>query len=160
MPDGDGCGFELANVAKDDAARPDQLARDDTCGFRGRHRVRMTPETRARIFEPSLQRKTSDSDGLGLAMVFGNRRAVGRRDLRGDGLGSWTRFNIYLPAVKDVASEQAESRRPAMVAHDAETNHIDHRGSETVLLVEDEASLGTFIAGRSLPRIHGPRGSK
>jgi signal transduction histidine kinase/CheY-like chemotaxis protein len=162
MPDGGRLRIELANIAEDDTARPAQLAP-------GRY-VRlsvadtgsgMTPETRARIFEPFFTTKDVGlGTGLGLAMVYGIvEQSGGAIDVE-TALGHGTAFHIYLPAVKDVASEQADVEAPGDGSRTIQNNggvdhahkvnsvnHINNRGSETVLLVEDEARLGTFIAG-------------
>jgi signal transduction histidine kinase/CheY-like chemotaxis protein len=155
MPDGGRLRIELANVAEDDTAhRPTQLApgpyvrlsvADTGSG--------MTPETRARIFEPFFTTKDAGhGTGLGLAMVYGIvKQSGGAIDVE-TALHQGTTFHIYLPAVKNV--EDVQDARDAGTPGDASRRDgIKNRGSETVLLVEDEASVATFIA--SALRSHG-----
>jgi len=154
MPGGGRLRIELANVDLDGAGhRPAELAP-------GRY-VRlsvadtgsgMTPETRARIFEPFFTTKDAgQGTGLGLAMVYGIiAQAGGAIDVE-TALGHGTTFHIYLPAVHDVQVVQSvqalpEARGDADLEAPA-TAAILPRPSETVLLVEDEASVRTFIAG-------------
>ena len=150
MPDGGRLRIELANVAEDDTAhRPAHLAP-------GRY-VRlsvadtgsgMTPETRARIFEPFFTTKeVGHGTGLGLAMVYGIvQQSGGAIDVE-TALNQGTTFHIYLPAIKNVARDRAEVEAPGDGSRATNVNNRNNRGSETVLLVEDEASLGAFIAG-------------
>lgn len=93
----------------------------------------MTPEVQARIFEPFFStRQFGKSTGLGLAMVYGivsqSRGAISVRSQPGQG----TTFSIYLPRVTAGQMEQKRSTRPSLSAL---------RGSETILLVEDQAHL-------------------
>jgi CheY-like chemotaxis protein len=85
-----------------------------------------------RIFEPFFTTKEKgQGSGLGLATVFGIvKQHLGWIEVDTE-LNRGTTFSILLPLSK--------AEPPSTFAPD--TGAIDHHGSETVLLVEDEASL-------------------
>jgi len=100
----------------------------------------MTPEVRARIFEPFFTTKEAGKGtGLGLAMVYGIVKQSGAHITVESEPGRGTTFRVYLPlapAESVAAAERAEtSARPSLA-----------RGSETILLVEDEPSLRGLVA--------------
>ncbi|MCC7265637.1 MAG: response regulator [Candidatus Latescibacteria bacterium] len=90
--------------------------------------VGMSAEVKARIFEPFFTTKgTGLGTGLGLATVFGIiRQSEGHIEVDSE-VGAGTAFRIYLPA------SEAPAATPAAAAAQR-----DGRGSETILLVEDE----------------------
>jgi PAS domain S-box-containing protein len=92
----------------------------------------MDPATQARIFEPFFTTKAKgQGTGLGLSMVYGVvKQSGGYIDVYSEtGLG--TTFKIYLPRVDEAAVPVSPEASIAKTL----------RGTETVLLVEDEAAL-------------------
>lgn len=95
--------------------------------------VGMDEETRARIFEPFFSTKEKGKGtGLGLSTVYGIVKQSGGSIGVSTEPGSGTTLRIYLPRVDEVP-EEPKPRRPVAAPHD--------RGSETLLLVEDEDSV-------------------
>jgi PAS domain S-box-containing protein len=94
----------------------------------------MDSETQSHIFEPFFTTKGPKGTGLGLSTVYGIVKQSGGYIWVYSESGKGTTFKIYLPRVTD----RAES--PAMVISSAETAATEP-GTETILLVEDEANL-------------------
>ncbi len=93
--------------------------------------VGMDASTRARVFEPFFTTKEKGKGtGLGLSTVYGVvKQSGGYIDVASEP-GAGAAFRIYLPKVEEaVTPVKSASSQPSL------------RGSETVLLVEDEASL-------------------
>jgi len=98
----------------------------------------MDAATRARIFEPFFTTKgIGKGTGLGLAMVYGFVKQSGGHIEVASELGHGTTFMLYLPCAE-------ETRPSALASLDLLTIP---RGTETVLLVEDEEAV------RSLSRL-------
>ncbi len=94
--------------------------------------VGMSAETRERIFEPFFTTKQrSKGTGLGLSTVYGIVKQSGGYIWAHSEPGLGTTFKIYLPRI--VKTAEPLERRTAAVKRE--------RGSETVLLVEDETSV-------------------
>ncbi len=92
----------------------------------------MSAETKEKVFEPFFTTKEiGKGTGLGLAVVHGFIKQSGGSVEVYSEVGGGTTFKVYLPAV--VAETVKEAGRGAVAP--------SRRGSETILLVEDEDSV-------------------
>ena len=139
MPKGGKVLIETGNVELDAvyaATRPDarpgphvMLAVSDTGHG-------MDAETLAHMFEPFFTTKgPGKGTGLGLATVYGIVRQVGGQVLVYSEVGQGTSFKVYLPRLEAAVDEP----RAAAAAGPPP------RGTETVLLVEDEPALRAMV---------------
>jgi PAS domain S-box-containing protein len=134
MPRGGKLIIETANVEVDEnlagqhspavPGRYVSLAVSDT-GFG------MDKETQSHIFEPFFTTKAKDKGtGLGLSVVYGVVKQSGGYIWVYSEPGKGTTFKIYLPRVEEAV--ERDHRQPLVKSL---------KGSETILLVEDEESL-------------------
>jgi two-component system cell cycle sensor histidine kinase/response regulator CckA len=134
MPEGGELVIETLNViaglalAEHEGIQPGEYSmlavRDTGCG--------MDPATQAHIFEPFFTTKAlGEGTGLGLATVHGIVEQSGGHVVVETTLGQGSTFKVYLPQA------QAEAVR----AQDADESKLLPRGSETILLVEDEENV-------------------
>ncbi len=140
MPKGGKLALETANVEFDEfyarsrisvtPGRYVMLSVSDTgCG--------MSPEVREQIFEPFFTTKQEgQGTGLGLSTVYGIIKQSGGNIWVYSEPGQGTTFKIYLPRVEDEADALPSC---------GDTDQL-LKGCETVLLVEDEASVRELAA--------------
>jgi signal transduction histidine kinase/CheY-like chemotaxis protein len=96
--------------------------------------IGMDEETRGRLFEPFFTTKGQAGTGLGLATVYGIVKQSGGFIFCDSNPGRGTRFTIYLPSTNEkLAVVQPE--RPM----------LPRGGSETVLVVEDQTAVRSYI---------------
>jgi PAS domain S-box-containing protein len=137
MPAGGKLTIETSNVTLDDeyarvhaplqAGEYVMLAISDTG-------MGMDIETQSHIFEPFFTTKGTKGTGLGLSTVYGIIKQSGGYIWVFSELRRGTTFKIYLPRV----ASAGEHLTPVAVA---EKSHQTEPGTETILVVEDEANL-------------------
>jgi PAS domain S-box-containing protein len=137
MPQGGRLTIEACNVELDESFghAPAMLSpgkyvllavTDNGCG--------MNAETQAHIFEPFYTTKEKGKGtGLGLATVYGIVKQSGGYIWVYSEPGHGTTFKIYLPRIEEESAAAGRDVRP-------DTRSLQ-RGSETVLLVEDEKGV-------------------
>jgi PAS domain S-box-containing protein len=141
----------IAGVGKVALSTSNELLREADCSgiegsLPGKYvRLRVTDtgcgidkQTMARIFEPFFTtKKDGEGTGLGLATVYGVvKQNNGFIDVHSEP-GKGTTFNIHLPRSENVLTTTAETESMPEIP----------RGTETVLLVEDEENVLRMVRG-------------
>ncbi|MDQ8154830.1 MAG: PAS domain S-box protein [Gemmatimonadota bacterium] len=100
----------------------------------------MDAATLAHIFEPFFTTKeVGEGTGLGLASVYGAVRQNGGFVTVASAVGEGSVFDVYLPRHRGAAPAAGNNAAPVH----------DHRGDETILVVEDEPGI-LLLAARIL----------
>ncbi len=139
MPRGGVMTIETADVELDEAYAASHegvvpgsyamLAVTDTGGG-------MSPAVQARIFEPFFTtKKVGEGTGLGLATVQGIIKQMSGHIYVYSEEGRGSVFKVYLPVCREDAAEKVSAAPPAMP-----------RGTETVLIAEDDPAIRKLIA--------------
>jgi PAS domain S-box-containing protein len=148
MPSGGKLTIETSNVTLDEeyarvhtpvpAGEYVMLAISDTG-------MGMDSETQSHIFEPFFTTKGPKGTGLGLSTVYGIVKQSGGYIWVYSESGKGTTFKIYLPRVAGAGESVAQTvAQPAAVRAEP--------GTETILLVEDEANL-RYLAKQFLEKL-------
>jgi PAS domain S-box-containing protein len=136
MPNGGKLIMETENVQVDDEQalmRPPMISGNYALLVVTDTGVGMDAQTQAHIFEPFFTTKEiGKGTGLGLATVYGCVKQSGGYIWVYSEPGLGTTFRIYLPLVSEMVAEPRAG---------AGATGILARGTETILLVEDEESL-------------------
>jgi two-component system, cell cycle sensor histidine kinase and response regulator CckA len=127
MPTGGAVTIQTANVVTDGGSFVELRLADTGVG--------MTDEQRQQLFDPFFTTKEGGT-GLGLATVYGIVDQSGGTIEVDSSPGMGSTFRILLPSVADEADQPANAPEQAAPA----------RGSETILLVEDETVVRRLVA--------------
>jgi PAS domain S-box-containing protein len=143
MPGGGRLAIETANVTLDETyvrSHHDATAGEHALLAVSDTGTGMSRETQAHIFEPFFTTKESGKGtGLGLATVYGIVKQSGGHIAVYSEVGHGTTFKVHLPVVSDAPEAVTKAATPA----------ASLKGSETVLLIEDDEALRR-ISGKVL----------
>jgi len=126
MPNGGSVTIETASIVTDKGSFVQLLLTDTGIG--------MTEEERQQLFDPFFTTKAGGT-GLGLATVYGIVEQSGGAIEVDSAPGMGSSFRVWLPSVEEAAETAAVAPASAPAA-----------GTETILLVEDEAVVRQLVA--------------
>jgi PAS domain S-box-containing protein len=126
MPNGGSVTIETASIVTDKGSFVQLLLTDTGIG--------MTEEERQQLFDPFFTTKAGGT-GLGLATVYGIVEQSGGTIEVDSAPGMGSSFRVWLPSVEEAAETAAVATASAPAA-----------GTETILLVEDEAVVRQLVA--------------
>ncbi|MGV8997220.1 MAG: ATP-binding protein [Parvibaculaceae bacterium] len=140
MPKGGKLTIETLNVTLDDdyvSANPEATSGEFVMVAVSDSGTGMTPEVLAQAFDPFFTTKeVGKGSGLGLSMVYGFvKQSRGHIKIYSE-ISHGTTIRIYLPKT----SEEFEQETDA-----PELGLAEVRGSETILVIEDEDSLRAYV---------------
>jgi two-component system, cell cycle sensor histidine kinase and response regulator CckA len=120
--------------------------------------IGMDSETQAHMFEPFFTTKEpGKGTGLGLPIVYGVVKQTGGWTHVDSQPGQGTTFEIYLPQAEEAGAETAAASEIQGALAAVPT------GTETILLVEDEAGIrelaAEFLQGQGYNVLHGADGN-
>jgi PAS domain S-box-containing protein len=96
----------------------------------------MTPEVREKIFDPFFTTKAKGAGtGLGLSTVYGIVKQLNGHIFVYSEIGQGTTFKIYFPEIQEAEKETVQDS----------LSSGDLQGEETILVVDDEASIRNLI---------------
>ncbi|HET8622996.1 MAG TPA: chemotaxis protein CheB [Gemmatimonadales bacterium] len=142
MPGGGQLRLETSAIMVDDEYRRQHGVIGAQVGPHVRIQVRdrgqgMDPEALRRVFEPFFTTKpVGKGAGLGMASVYGTVKQSSGHVWVDSRPGEGTTVTIDLPEATDV---------PDVAPKDAQPGHAAPTGSETILVVDDEATVRTWI---------------
>ncbi len=127
-----------AQLAPDPEAADERPAGDFIAVSLSDTGVGMTAEVRARAFEPFFTTKeTGKGSGLGLSMVYGFAKQSGGDVVIESAPGQGSTVTLYLPCSRDLPAAALDAPPPS--------SDVMPGGSETVLVVEDDAHVREFV---------------
>ncbi|MDR3718512.1 MAG: PAS domain S-box protein [Bryobacteraceae bacterium] len=136
MPEGGAFTLETANVEFPEGAQPPEIPGRFVRLTAADTGVGIDPATLQRIFEPFFTTKAEGKGtGLGLSTVYGIVQQSGGWIAVESSPGNGATFRVFLPRAEEDASGVQAIVQPV----------ADLRGSETILVVEDQEDVRRFI---------------
>jgi len=134
MPDGGRVDMSARQVYLGEGEKPDLETGEYICLSIGDNGPGIAPDNIEHIFDPFYSTKTT-GHGLGLATCFSIvKRHRGTIEVESE-QGEYTRFHVYLPVTSLPREEEAAEEEKS------------HRGSGTILLMDDERVIREIMRG-------------